>query len=145
MMRIAAVFEIAPDSNGAMPTALLDAAYRASSIGYVVLVLRGVSPQAVDRILDPLVSSSRSSGFNGVIYVDARDERFVSSAATRARVVVAWSDEFRAQLDAQQIPYVDPRSAMEQLSELERGVGVPMPASASTASAARVPADVLNA
>ena len=66
-MRIAAVLEIAPESSGALPTGLLAAAYRASSVGYVMLVLRGVSPQAVDRVLDPLVSSSRTWHLNGVV------------------------------------------------------------------------------
>lgn len=144
-MRIAAVLEIAPESSGALPTGLLAAAYRASSVGYVMLVLRGVSPQAVDRILDPLVSSSRTWHLNGVVYVDARDEQFVCSAAKRARIVVASSDEFRAQLDAREIAYDDPRSAMERLSELERGVGVTIPPAATVASIATVAPSVVNA
>ena len=146
MMLIAAVLEIAPESSGALPTGLLAAAYRASSVGYVMLVLRGVSPQAVDRVLDPLVSSSRNWRLNGVVYLDARDEQFVCSAAKRARVVVAWSDEFRAQLDARAIPYTDVRSAMERLSELDRDIGVTIPPPAPVASAfAPVPANVVNA
>ena len=144
-MRIAAVLEIAPESSGALPTGLLAAAYRASSVGYVMLVLRGVSPQAVDRVLDPLVSSSRTWHLNGVVYVDARDEQFVCSAAKRARIVVASSDEFRAQLDAREIAYDDPRSAMERLSELERGVGVTIPSAATVASIATVAPSVVNA
>lgn len=145
-MLIAAVLEISPESSGALPTGLLAAAYRASSVGYVMLVLRGVSPQAVDRVLDPLVSSSRTWHLNGVVYVDARDEQFVCSAAKRARIVVASSDEFRAQLDAREIAYADPRTAMERLSELERGVGVTIPPSAPAASSfVPVPANVVNA
>ena len=144
-MRIAAVLEIAPESSGALPTGLLAAAYRASSVGYVMLVLRGVSPQAVDRVLDPLVSSSRTWHLNGVVYVDARDEQFVCSAAKRARIVVASSDEFRAQLDAREIAYDDPRSAMERLSELQRGIGVPIPPAAAVASIAPVAPSVVNA
>ena len=145
-MLIAAVLEIAPESSGALPTGLLGAAYRASSVGYVMLVLRGVSPQAVDRVLDPLVSSTRNWRLNGVVYLDARDEQFVCSAAKRARVVVAWSDEFRAQLDAREIPYTDVRSAMERLSELDPGIGVTIPPAAPVASSfAPVPANVVNA
>jgi hypothetical protein len=144
-MRIAAVLEIAPESSGALPTGLLAAAYRASSVGYVMLVLRGVSPQAVDRVLDPLVSSSRNWRLNGVIYVDARDEQFVCAAAKRARIVVAWTDEFRAQLDAREIAYADVRSAIERLSELERGVGVTIPPAAPVASVSPVTANVVNA
>lgn len=143
-MRIAAVLEIAPESSGALPTGLLAAAYRASSVGYVMLVLRGVSPQAVDRVLDPLVSSSRTWHLNGVVYVDARDEQFVCSAAKRARIVVACSDVFRAQLEAREIPHCDLRSGIDQLNELERGVGVTIP-SAGAASIAPVPANVVNA
>lgn len=144
-MQIAAVLEIAPDSSGALPAGLLAAAYGASSVGYVMLVLRGVSPQAVDRVLDPLVSSSRNWRLSGVVYVDARDEQFVCSAAKRARIVVASSDEFRAQLDAREIAYADPRSAMEQLSELERGVGVTIPPAAPGLSVAPAAANVVNA
>ena len=144
-MRIAAVLEIAPESTGALPTGLLAAAYRASSVGYVMLVLRGVSAQAVDRVLDPLVSSSRHWRLNGVVYVDARDEQFVCSAAKRARIVVASSDEFRAQLDAREIPYADLRSAMERLSELERGTGVTIPPAASVGSVAPVAANTVTA
>jgi hypothetical protein len=144
-MRIAAVLEIAPESSGALPTGLLAAAYRASSVGYVMLVLRGVSPQAVDRVLDPLVSSSRTWHLNGVVYVDARDEQFVCSAAKRARIVVASSDEFRAQLDAREIAYDDPRGGIERLSELERGVGVTIPPAAAVASIATVAPSVVNA
>jgi hypothetical protein len=141
-MQIAAVLEIAPESTGALPTGLLAAAYRASSVGYVMLVLRGVSPQAVDRILDPLVSSSRTWRLNGVVYVDARDEQFVCSAAKRARIVVASSDELRATFEARQIPFVDVRSAVERLSELERGGGV---TAAAAGSVAPVTANVVNA
>ncbi|HJU69413.1 MAG TPA: hypothetical protein VJ650_14325 [Gemmatimonadaceae bacterium] len=145
-MRIAAVLEIAPESSGALPTGLLAAAYRASSVGYVMLALRGVSPQMVDRVLDPLVSSSRNWRLNGVVYVDARDEQFVCSAAQRARVVVPCSDEFRAQLDAREIAYApDLRSAMERLSELERGVGVAIPPATPVPSVAPVAASVANA
>ena len=144
-MLIAAVLEIAPESGGALPTGLLAAAYRASSVGYVMLVLRGVSPQAVDRVLDPLVSSSGSWRLNGVVYADARDEQFVCSAAKRARIVVACSDEFRAQLDAREILYADLHSGMERLSELERGIGVTIPATAPVASVASGAGSVVNA
>lgn len=144
-MRIAAVLEIAPEPSGALPTGLLAAAYRASSVGYVILVLRGVSPQSVDRVLDPLVASSRNWRLNGVVYVDACDEQFVCSAAKRARIVVAWSDELRAQLDAREIPYADLQTAMERLSELEPGIGVTIPSSAPGLSAAPVAANVVNA
>jgi hypothetical protein len=144
-MQIAAVLEIAPESSGALPTALLAAAYRASSVGYVMLALRGVSPQAVDRVLDPLVSASRNWRLNGVVYVDAHDEQFVCSAAKRARIVVAWTAEFRAQLDAREIPYADLRSAIERLSELERGIGVTIPAAAPVTSGSPVGANVVSA
>lgn len=133
-MQITAVLEIAPDVSGGLPTRLLAAAYQASSVGYVMLVLRGVSPQAVDRVLDPLVSSSRDQRLNGVVYSDARDAQVVCAAAKRARVVVAWTDEFRAQLDARQIPYVEPTSALDRLREFQRGGGVTIPTAASVAS-----------
>jgi hypothetical protein len=141
-MRIAAVLEIAPESTGALPTSLLGAAYRASAMGYIMLALRGVSPQAVDRILDPLVSASRNWRLNGVVYVDAQDEQFICSAARRARIVMASSDGLRARFDEQGIPHVDARGAIERLSELERGSGVAVPAGTPAVS---VPANVLSA
>ena len=144
-MQIAAVLEIVPESSGALPIGLLAAAYRASSVGYVMLVLRGVSPQAVDRVLDPFVSSSRTWRLNGVVYADARDEQFVCSVAKRARIVVAWSDEFRGQLDEREIPYADPSSAIERLSALERGMGATIRPAPPVASVAPVAANVVNA
>lgn len=141
-MQIAAVLEIAPDSTGTLPTGLLAAGYRASSVGYVMLVLRGVSPQAVDRVLDPLVSSSRNWRFHGVVYVDARDEQLICTTAKRARIVVASSDELRAQLDAREIPYADLRSGLERLSELEQGMRVTLPPAPAVPSVAPVAANV---
>ena len=133
-MQIAAVLEIVPESTGALPAGLLDAAYRASGVGYVMLVLRGVSPQAVDRVLDPLVSASRSWRLNGVVYVDARDERFVCSAARRARIVMASTDDLRTAFEERGIPHVDARRAIERLSELGRGAGVAPPATSTVPS-----------
>ena len=134
-MQIAAVLEISPDSSGAVPAALLGAAYRASAVGYVVLVLRGVTPQSVDRALDPLVSSSRNWRLNGVIYADAADEKWLCSAAQRAQVVMVSSDQLRAAFLAKNIPHLDSLHAIERLAELERGVGVTPPLGAKSPSA----------
>lgn len=144
-MQIAAVLEIAPDSGGGLPTGLLAAAYQASSAGYVMFVLRGVSPQAVDRVLDPLVTDSRNRRLNGVVYSDARDAQFVCAAAKRARIVVAGSQEFRAQLEASEIPYIEPGIALERLSEFGRGGGVTVPATVAPSSVVPTVGGVVNA
>lgn len=128
-MQIVALLEIVPDSSGALPTALLGAAYRASRTGYVMLALRGISPQAVDRVLDPLVSASRSWRLNGVVYVNAADERFVCGVAQRARVVMATSRELRGAFADRGIACDDVDAVMSRLADLERGPGVVVPSS----------------
>jgi hypothetical protein len=133
-MQIAAVLEITLESTGALPTGLLAAAYRASAVGYVMLVLRDVAPQAIDRVLDPLVSAGRNWRLNGVVYVDGSDEQVVCSAARRARVVMAATDDLRATFDERGIAHVDARGAVERLSELERGAGVAAPVTATAPS-----------
>ncbi len=63
---LAAVIEIGPDTSGEVPVELVQAAYRASGGGTVVLLLNGVSPAQVDQALDPVVSRVR--GVQGVVY-----------------------------------------------------------------------------
>jgi hypothetical protein len=70
-MPLAAVVEIASDLEGRLPVPLIQTAYRASRSGPVVLVLRDVSPLAVDRVLDDVVASTPS--VHGVRYCAARD------------------------------------------------------------------------
>jgi hypothetical protein len=63
---LAAIIGVRPDGAGRVPVDLVRAAYRASRLGPVVLVLNGVSAAQVDRALDSTVSSI--GAVSGVIY-----------------------------------------------------------------------------
>jgi hypothetical protein len=64
---LAAVVEIdSSQTTGRLPVGLIREAYRASRRGTVALVLIGVSPEQVDRALDPIVGRVR--GVAGVVY-----------------------------------------------------------------------------
>jgi hypothetical protein len=90
--------EIALGSDERERTELIQASYRLSRAGLVALALRGVTPQAVDRALDPVVDVRNDSRM-GVVYLDA-DSRSedVRSVAAHASLVVACTDAFRAEL-----------------------------------------------
>ncbi len=99
-----AVIEITRDPDGGLPAKLILEAYRASAHGVVVLVLREISPPAIDRILDDLVLQM-PLGTPGVIYVDADDELSVLDLGRGADVIFAATDKFRALVSA---PAIDP-------------------------------------
>lgn len=87
MIRYGAIVEITRHADGMLPTALIAAAYRASAAAPILLVLRDVEVETIDRILDPLVANA-SSPVQGVVYVDAADESRITAAARQARFAV---------------------------------------------------------
>lgn len=101
-----AVVEIAGDFNQSERRGLIEAAYRSSRSGLVGLALHGVTRQAVDRVLDGIVDA-RNGELEGVIYID--DESALLDAAARARLVIAATASFRAQLGARGIVAVGVR------------------------------------
>jgi hypothetical protein len=83
MIRYSAIVEVARHADGAIPTALIGAAYRASVAAPVLLVLRDIEVAAIDRILDPLVTKS-AKPVHGVVYALATDEARILRAAREA-------------------------------------------------------------
>jgi hypothetical protein len=101
-----AVVEVGRQPNGALQGELIAAAYHASLAAPVLLVLDGVSPAEVNKVLDDVV---RSSPLNrpGVRYADVEDDATVLPAASRAHRTFASSDCFRAKLEARGLRYHD--------------------------------------
>ena len=93
-----AVVEVAADETRERSAELIRAAYRASRSGVVVVALRGITSDAADRLLDDIVDPTDPT-FQGVLYLDAADERALLAAGAHAGVVIAVTDTFRRQLD----------------------------------------------
>ncbi len=87
MIRYSAIVEVARLADGAIPTALIGAAYRASVAAPVLLVLRDIEVATVDRILDPLVTKT-AKPVQGVVYALATDESRIVRAAREAAFAV---------------------------------------------------------
>jgi hypothetical protein len=90
-----AVVEISLATEGNQPTKLLRYAYRASQTGLVTLVLNGIEPSAVDRILDPVVARMPLT-IPGVAYLSIGDTERVSEAALSAGIVFFATRRFRS-------------------------------------------------
>ena len=101
-----AVLEVGRQPDGALQRRLLTAAYQASLVAPVLLVLDRVSPAEVDKVLDGVV---RSSPLNrpGVRYANVEDDATVLAAAKQAHRIFASSDCFRAKLETRGLPYHD--------------------------------------
>lgn len=92
-MQIRDVVEIS-GINGRVPVGLIEASYRASQEVLVALILRGVSPQSVNRILDPIVPTLPLD-IPGVLYIDADDHARVREAVLSAATVFVATATFR--------------------------------------------------
>ena len=93
-----AIVEITNGSDEGERTELIRAAYRSSRSGVVALALRGITAQHVDRALDPVVDM-RNDQVRGVVYLDANQPgEALLRAASQASVVIASTDDFRAEL-----------------------------------------------
>jgi hypothetical protein len=80
---LAAIIEVMSGPDGSLPVELIRKAYRASKAGHVVLVLNGVSVQAIDRILDEVVADSGK--VHGVLYADMKSARALVSRLQKSR------------------------------------------------------------
>jgi hypothetical protein len=67
-----AVVGIHRQSDGGLPDAMIRLAYRASRRARIALLLDGVSPAEIDRLLDPLVAQCRRD-IPGLIYIQRRN------------------------------------------------------------------------
>jgi hypothetical protein len=104
------IVEIEPNGAGALPARLISAAYQASCTAPVTLVLRGTSPSAVDRVLDPIVVSGRRD-VCGVRYVSASDTAAVRVACETAHLGIARTPELRTLLAEAGVPCSWPEEA----------------------------------
>lgn len=115
--KFVAVLEVGRQADGAVQGGLIAAAYRASRVAPVLLVLDRVSRAEVDKVLDHVVTTSELNR-PGVRYAEAEDDATVLAAAEQARRVFASSECFRAKLEARGLRYHDPRDLEPDLSEL---------------------------
>lgn len=92
-MRVRGVVEIS-GRKGRVPAGLVEDCYRASQNGLVALVLRDIPPQAVDRILDPLVPTLPLN-IPGVLYIDSRETGRVREALLAAESIFVATAAFR--------------------------------------------------
>lgn len=94
-MKPRSVIEIA-QSDGRLPTELIVVGYWASQAGVVVYVLNGVTPQAINLVLDPIVTTLPLS-IPGVLYVSINDTTRVCEAVRCAEEIYATTKVFRRQ------------------------------------------------
>ena len=133
MIRYSAIVEVARHADGAVPAALIAAAYRASVAAPVLLVLRDVEISAIDRILDPLVAKS-SKPVQGVVYVGAADEARIVRAAREAVFAVTSTPALGRLLASHGLTSVS-------VDELEATLAAPPSVSVAPAKSSRVAAD----
>lgn len=93
---LAAVVEIDSSQTGRLPVGLIREAYRASRRGTVALVLNGVSPEQVDRALDPIVSRLR--GVAGVVYCTRATLTPLLRTCGQSKVLWIGSEELAVEL-----------------------------------------------
>ncbi|NRP73086.1 hypothetical protein ILFOPFJJ_03985 [Ensifer psoraleae] len=92
-MQTRSVIEIV-ESGGRLPTELIVAGYWASQAGLVAFVLNGVTPQAINLVLDPIVTTLPLS-IPGVLYIDISDRTRVREAVMCAEEIYGASKIFR--------------------------------------------------
>ena len=125
-----AIVEITSESDECERTELIRAAYNSSRSGVVALVLRGITSQSVDRVLDPKTMLTRVAagadlldavvdarkGVRGVVYVRSEKETTdVVKAAGDATLVVATTDSFRGELLRHGIDAIAREDAVQRL------------------------------
>ena len=92
-MQARRVIEIV-QTGGYLPAELILTGYWASQSGLVVFILNGVTPQAVDLVLDPIVVTLPMT-IPGVLYVDVGDKTRVREAVLFAEEIYAATTLFR--------------------------------------------------
>lgn len=119
-----AIVEIPGEFDPNMRRDLIEAAYRSSVRGVVGLVLRGLSRQSADHLLNEVVSAHGNE--KGVVYLV--DEERMLAAASRARFVVAATSGFRSRLVAHGISPIEPAEADAFLRASASLAPTPLPA-----------------
>ena len=117
-MQARSVIEIA-ESGGSPPADLIVAGYWASQAGLVVFVLNGVTPQAINLVLDPIVTTLPLT-IPGVLYVRINDEARVCEAVQCADEMYAATGIFRRLTADYGIAPTRIRSVATAIPKLER-------------------------
>ena len=132
-MEIVRIVEIAAAQNE-LPADLIRETYRASERVPIALVLNGVSPQAVNAVLDPIVATMPFA-IPGVIYLDIRQrERLIEAIISASQIYVATRRfldllvPYRSSLTVIPLPgsglkHLDPASPRETWLDPERTNG----------------------
>lgn len=90
---LAAIVEVSSTRSGRLPVGLIRDAYRASRRGTVALVLNGVSPDEVDRALDPIVK--QECDVAGVVYCTRATLSLLLEPSGHSKVAWIGSKELR--------------------------------------------------
>src|SRR5215468_8631792 len=121
---VEALIEIARDPAGRVPGALVRGAYRASRQGRILLVLKDVSTEEVDRILDAVVP--RMPRVAGVAYCTPETLSARLSESGLPRLAGVESNPLASLLGAAGVCVVSPTAALDALSTAaERPVPLP--------------------
>ncbi|MGZ2386160.1 hypothetical protein [Rhizobium brockwellii] len=91
--------------GGRVPLDLIINGYRSSKYGSVAFILNGVTPQIVNRILDPVVPTM-GLDIPGVRYIDIKSEVDVVEAIFSASSIIAFSPEFCSTVTERGLPYI---------------------------------------
>jgi len=129
-MQTTAVVEISGEMDARAQARLIASAYRWSRSGLVMLALRNVSRQAVDRLLNPVVAEV-GLDVHGIQYLDAADAAEVLRYVAPGTLVVAGTEAFRARLLACGVPVVREDEALARMQDCTRPLAAPASLSAA--------------
>lgn len=113
---LAAIVEVMADSGGSLPVSLIHQAYRASRSGPIALVLNGVSPQAIDRVLDDVVATAGE--VHGLLYCNPQRAMALASRLAAQGLAVASTEPLRNVLASRHARLVPPAEALRLLATL---------------------------
>jgi hypothetical protein len=113
---LAAIIEVMVDSQGSLPVELIRQAYCASRGGTVAFVLNGISPQAIDRVLDEVVANAGQ--VHGVLYCDPQGAMTLVSRLAVQGLAVASTEPLRNLLATRHARIVTTEEALHCLATL---------------------------
>lgn len=105
-MRNQLVIELVHGPEIEISADLLEAAYRASALGAVAVVLPLALRRQVDRLLDPVVARVGPTP-GGIRYVEAADEAAIHMAVSTSRCAVPATAAFRTRCESLGVPVLE--------------------------------------
>jgi hypothetical protein len=118
---LAAIIEVMSGPDGALPVELIRKAYRASKVGHIILVLNGVSAEAIDRVLDEVVADSGK--VHGVLYTDMNGASAVVSRLDVPEFALISTEPLRGLLAARYARLLPSSDAVRVLEALSARAG----------------------